>query len=162
MDNKKNVKQKLGLSAEKWTEELWSRVIEKLAKTSSPEEIRKILENLMSEYERKMILKRLAVIAMVRSGKSYSQISEVLWLAPNTISTIKKNILGQSGNYKSYRKFYGGPKKWSGEIKHEDPFWTQVLDFLETVPKYGRAKTPNIDDVRRMRRARERKKKPWS
>ncbi len=155
MDNKKSAKQKLGLSAEKWTDELWSQLIKKLASTNSDTEIRKILESLMSEYERKMILKRLAVTSMIRSGNSYKQISEALWLAPNTISTIKKNILGGAGNYRSYRKFYGGPKQWSGDIKYEEPFWMQVSDFLETLPRYGRVKTPGIDDVLRMRRARE-------
>ncbi len=158
MDDKKNSKQKLGLSAEKWTDALWSQLTKKLASTNSDTEIRKILESLMSEYERKMILKRLAVTSMVRSGNSYKQISEALWLTPNTISTIKKNILGGAGNYRSYRKFYGEPKQWSGDIKYEEPFWVQVTDFLETLSQYGRIKTPGIDDVRRMRRARERKR----
>lgn len=105
--------------AEKWTKELWEKFLEKISKMKSKTEIKKFLEKLISKNEKEMILKRLGVIALVAAGKSYQKISEILWLSPNTISTIKKNLLGDYDNYKSYLNFYGGKTKWS-YLKKED------------------------------------------
>ncbi|MEK7192226.1 MAG: Trp family transcriptional regulator, partial [Patescibacteria group bacterium] len=82
---------------------------EKVAKTKSKNEVKRILENLISEDEKKMMLRRLAILALVQAGKSYQEIGEILWVSPQTISTVKKNSLGLMSNYKSYRNFYGGP-----------------------------------------------------
>ena len=126
-------------SAENWTKKLWLELMERVGETKNSEGVRKLIDHLLSEDEKKMIIKRIGVIALLREGKSYKEISEILWLSPNTISTIKKNILGNDGNYKSYRKFYGGPKKWSADMKYEKPFWEDfnLLEFIDSMlPKY--------------------------
>lgn len=106
---------------------LWDELVDAIIASRSKKEANKILESLISDYEKKIILKRLGVIALARTGKSYREISEALWLSPNTISTIKKNILDNRDNYKSYRKFYGGPRKYSGEIRIPKSFWKELL-----------------------------------
>src|SRR3989344_2674255 len=102
-----------GLSAEKWTEELWDELLNEIAEKNSKKSIKEILEKVISKSEKKMILRRLGVLTLVRMGKSYSEISEILWTSHATISTIKKNILNNASNYKSYRNFYGGPRRYS-------------------------------------------------
>jgi Trp operon repressor len=102
---------------EKLMQNLWNDLIKKLSETSSEEAMRKILEKLITKDEKDMILKRLAVVSLVRSGKTYREIGEILWLSPTTVSTIKKNVLDVNKNYKSYRHFYSGPAKWSAGPK---------------------------------------------
>ncbi len=128
--------------AQKWMAELWDQLASKLAKAGSEKEIKKILERLISNYEKTIILKRLGVLTLVKSGLSYKKISEVLWISPNTISTMKKNALGNSNDYRSYRLFYGGPIT-SGEIKFKKSksFWNSVFvdvdlwDLLTNPPR---------------------------
>lgn len=129
-----------GKEAEKWMNDLWEEVIDKLAETSVKAEIRKILDSLISNYEKKIVLKRLGVIALVRMGKSYQEISQILWLSPNTISTLKKNIFNNKENYKSYRKFYGGRRKYSVDSKLSDSLSEKSLggvlwDILNNPPR---------------------------
>ncbi len=120
-----------GNSADKWSEQLWAKLLDKISKLNDGQEIRHILEKLISEDEKKMILKRLAVIALLRSGKSYREIGEILWLSPNTVSTIKKNIFGNHKHYKSYLAFYGGPIKLSGEIKESKSFLEELFGDID-------------------------------
>lgn len=129
-DNKQN-KKLIGRSANEWSEQLWDALINKISNLKDRQEIKGILEKLVSEDEKKMILKRLAVIALLRSGKSYREIGEILWLSPNTVSTIKKNMIGGSKHYKSYLAFYGGPTKWSGPIKTPTPFLEEIFKEVD-------------------------------
>lgn len=117
MKNNKNStkKRKISISAERWSEKLWADLISNIYRAGSEKEIKRLLEKLFSEDEKIMILKRLSVIALIRSGKSYQEISDILWLSPNTISTIKKNLFNNHKNYKSYLAFYGEPRKYSSE-----------------------------------------------
>ncbi|MEK7192063.1 MAG: Trp family transcriptional regulator [Patescibacteria group bacterium] len=109
-----------GMEAELWMESLWQEIINKISQEKSKEIVGQILEKLISESEKKTILKRLGVLALIKSGKSYKEISEILWLSPNTISTIKKNVFDTNKNYKSYLAFYGGPRKYSEISKMEN------------------------------------------
>lgn len=96
----------MGRTAEKWQEILWNNLLEKISKMNSKQELRRVLENLISEDERKMIMRRIAAIELIRQGKSYKQISRILWISPATIGAIKKSIFGASGSYISHSKFY--------------------------------------------------------
>lgn len=130
-----------GLQAEEWSEKLWDAVLENITGSKSKETTKKILERLISEDEKKLILRRIAVGALVQAGKSYSEMSEILWLSPNTISTIKKNIFGNHKNYKSYLKFYGGPMKWS-VIKTEKSFMEKLFGDLDIVELFKNPPRP--------------------
>lgn len=125
----KNYESLRGKDAEKWMDELWAEITNELAKKSNAKEINNILENLISQYEKRMILKRLGVAALSRLGMSYKKIGEVLWISPNTISTIKKNLLGERKNYKSYRFFYKGLTKWSAS----NPSSNKTTDAFEEI-----------------------------
>ena len=126
-------KKLIGRSAAKWSEKLWEQFLEKLVRVKSKNELKNILEKLLSSYEKNMMLRRLAVAALVRSGKSYREIGEILWLSHPTISTIKKNLFSNSSNYKSYRAFYGGPIKWGSEIKIKTSCWESLFDSMDNI-----------------------------
>ena len=115
---KEAVDQLRGKEAEQWTEFLWDELLTKLSDLKSKKELKRALESLTSEHERKTILRRLAVNALVRSGKSYRKIGEVLWIAPQTISAVKKNSFNMTSSYRSYRS---SPRqsKFSGPVKIE-------------------------------------------
>lgn len=131
MKNKKVDDDKKGRLADEWSEQLWRKLINEIAKTTDEKETQRILEKLVSESEKKMILKRLAVVALVQSGKSYREIGKILWLSPNTVSTIKKNIFDNHRYYKSYLDFYGGPIKWSSEITTSKTFLEKLFRDID-------------------------------
>ncbi|MDP2696175.1 MAG: Trp family transcriptional regulator [bacterium] len=139
---KESPKNLSGKSAIQWSEKLWDELLEKLAKIDSKDILKDVLEKLISNNEKDMILRRLAVAALIRDGKSYREISEALWLSHPTISTIKKNVLGDSKNYKSYRSFYGRPTKWSNDSKirkeTNDEFINIINDISMLIDKISK------------------------
>ncbi len=78
-------------SRKEWEKSSWEKLIKQP----------KILQSLITEYERRILVLRGAVITRLNSGKSYREISKELWLSPQTISSIKKSI--NKKDYKSYR-----------------------------------------------------------
>lgn len=125
----------MGKEAEVWQERLWGKLMAKIASINSQPETKKILENLISDHEKKTILRRLAVKALIQSGKTYQEIAEILWVSPQTISITKKNVLNNLNSYKSYKRFYGGPIKYSGlgEVKMKKSFLEKLEELLEGV-----------------------------
>jgi len=126
----------MGKLADKWLKNLWDKLLDKLVSVKSKKDLKQILESLLSEDEKKMILRRLAVIALVRSGKSYRKIGEILWTSPQTISTIKKNIFNKTNHYKSYVSFYKGPTRWSTrspKIEESSTYKDVLLDILNFI-----------------------------
>lgn len=111
-----NIDQLRGIGADQWMEALWDELLNKLSNTKSKKELKRAFESLISKHEKKAILRRLAVNALVRQGKSYKKIGEILWISPQTISAIRKNSFSFAAAYKSYRSF---PRKsrWSRSIK---------------------------------------------
>ncbi|MDO8466958.1 MAG: Trp family transcriptional regulator [bacterium] len=96
-------------SRAEWDRFMWDKVVEKLARAKSNREVEGILNKLLGEHERNLMLRRLTTILLIQDGLSYSQIGEVLWLSPNTISAVKKSLL--SNKYYSWRRL--APKKGS-------------------------------------------------
>jgi len=79
-------------SREEWEENCW----EKIRKSGE------LLNLLATPYERHNLVMRAAVMDRIKSGKSYRQIGEELWLSSQTISGIKKAI--NRNKYRSYRE----------------------------------------------------------
>ena len=100
----------MGKIAEEWQETLWNNLLEKLVKLESKNELQKVLEGLLAEDEKKMILRRLAAAVLIREGVSYRKIGEMLWISPATISSIKKNMLLKNNSHRSHRIIYGMKK----------------------------------------------------
>ena len=137
------MKRKKDLPVEKWSQQLWVELAAKISKLNSRNDVQDILDKLISEDEKATMLRRLATIALIQSGKSYTEIGKMLWLSPNTISTIKKNLLGKHKNYKSYLAFYGGPTKWSSLRAEPEKSYSDA--FLELIAVVGKIFEPFMD-----------------
>ena len=70
---------------------------------------KKLLQLLITPYERRAIVLRAAAIERLATGASYRQIGEELWLSPQTISGIKKSLVGEG--YRSYADLSRGKRK---------------------------------------------------
>ncbi|MEK7192074.1 MAG: Trp family transcriptional regulator [Patescibacteria group bacterium] len=117
-DERVSADQLRGKDAEQWMEVLWDELLTKVSNMKSKKELKRTLESLMSEHEKRTILRRLAVNALVRLGKSYKKIGEIIWVSPQTISAIRKNSFDMTVAYKSYR---ASPRKskYGGSIRIE-------------------------------------------
>ena len=100
-------------SRKEWEDYAWERLLKDFAKISSPRDIENILAKIVTAHEKKQIAKRLAAVELLKQGKSYKEISRILWLSPTTISALKKSING--GDYVSGYELYKkrGRKIWS-------------------------------------------------
>ena len=112
----------------KWGEAIWSAICNHMTDSKSTT-LEKALGKLLSTDEKQIIINRVAILALVRAGKSYSEIGELLWVSPVTISTVKKNFWDKSDHYKSRRAFPAKEKRWSNskEIKIGKSFWDEQI-----------------------------------
>ena len=99
----------------KWEDALWKEICDHLANTKSEKGFKRLIGKLLSREEKRTIVNRVAVLALIKTGKSYSEIGELLWVSPVTISTIKKNFWDESPHYKN-RHFFKKEKKSTSEI----------------------------------------------
>jgi DNA-binding CsgD family transcriptional regulator len=102
-------------SRKEWESFIWSDFLKKITDGKFPKEARDVFNGLLTENEKRLIIKRLTALAMIKSGKSYKDIGEILWISPSTISALKKSVLKKSG-YKSSREYHGANK--NKETKH--------------------------------------------
>jgi len=119
----------------KWQTAVWDEITNHLTAAKSKKDFKQILSKLLSSNEKRAIINRVAVLALVKAGKSYSEIGNILWTSPVTISTIKKNFLDQSEHYKSRRLMSGKKKRGGGkiDIKKSSPFWEELLETVEVL-----------------------------
>lgn len=119
-------------SRKEWREFIWLEFLREVKKTKSEEQFKEILESVLSAKEKNLIINRLMAAALIKNGKTYREISELLWLSPNTISAIKKNLLRKSF-YQGYR---GRPividKKLKKKITIED-LGDASIDLLNAI-----------------------------
>jgi len=89
-------------SRKEWENYLWRVFLKNVEKSKLEKRLANFLNNLLSETEKKNIVRRLTVIFLLKQGKTYKEIGEILWISPGTISAIKKSLL----NYRNYRSKY--------------------------------------------------------
>src|SRR3990170_3424262 len=65
-------------SRKEWESFIWDKAIDGLAKAGSKTNVNEILNELLGEYEKKLMLRRLTAILLIKDGLSYSQIGEIL------------------------------------------------------------------------------------
>ncbi len=80
--------------------EIWGAIIESFREADSREKVEELFNNLLTDYEKDDLARRLAILSLVRQGGTYSEISKKLWVSPSTISSIKKSLISKNG-YKS-------------------------------------------------------------
>lgn len=115
-------------SRKEWEDYIWLKIINDLKELKSEKEIDGFLRNLLGFGERKMIIKRAVAISLIKQGKKYRDMGEILWISPSTISSIKKNIKNRAG--------YQGRRN-SGKIiqPREKYLFEDWFNFLPSPPK---------------------------
>lgn len=96
-------------SRKEWEKFIWGKFLESVKKTDSNKQLGKLLDSVLSENEKRLIIKRIAAISLIRQGKTYKEIGEILWLSPSTISSIKKSL--KSGLFYQSRRDIDRKKK---------------------------------------------------
>lgn len=88
-----------------WKDFLWNQFLETIAGAKNKKAISETLDVLFSEYEKSIITKRLAALALIRTGVGSREIGRILWMSHPTISALRKTFFGNSRVYKSQRSF---------------------------------------------------------
>ncbi len=110
-------------SRKEWEKHIWSLLIKILVKANSTQEIEKLLNMLLTAHEKKQMIKRASAVSLLKQGKSYQEIGEILWLSPVTISAIRKSMHAQKGYISSYARNKKPEKKLKRLTKKE---WEQL------------------------------------
>ena len=82
------------------------------------------------------MIKRLIAIALISQNKTYREIGEIIWLSPNTISSVKKNLFRKSiysGYKKSDIKFDKNNKKKISKKEWADAA-LDLLNLFDRIP----------------------------
>jgi len=132
-------------SRKDWEGYLWETVLENIARLNTERELKSFLNSLLSEAEKKNISRRLIVFSLLKQGKTYREIGEILWISPGTISAIKKSLINKE-NYRSKRGIYK-----EGVIKAENLKKMKEIP-PETIFDYlARIKWPKITYIRKIK-----------
>lgn len=143
-------------SRKEWENYLWEEFVKILGKRKLEKDIYYFLNSLLTIKERTNITRRLVVISLIKKGKSYKEISEILWLSPNTISSIKKSFKNHRG-YQSYFEIFKNKHSGRQSAKTLKQFsgisWNELADasieFLEAFNKVLNTLLPPITGKRR-------------
>ncbi len=121
-----------------WEEKVWHTIMSYLTTVRKPEEMKSLLEVLISSYERSLFVRRMAAIHRISQKHSYRTIGKELWLTNQTISAIKKALEGK--HYRSYnergkverKKEVYSPAPKSSEHHNNPPIRTQRTKYGTT------------------------------
>jgi len=86
-------------SRKEWEAACWLKILKS----------KELLDLIITSDGRHDLVMRAAAMSGILSGKTYSQISNDLWLSPQTISSIKRALGG--GIYKNYKERSKGERK---------------------------------------------------
>ncbi|MFH1162307.1 MAG: Trp family transcriptional regulator [Candidatus Jorgensenbacteria bacterium] len=87
----------------KWEGLAWQKFLETAERASSDRKLNLLLDSVLSASEKRLMVRRLAIMALIGQGKTYREIGRRLWLSPSTVSAIKKGMGGHS-LYRSRRE----------------------------------------------------------
>lgn len=129
-------------SRDTWMNYAWIKLLENIQNKI----MSKVLDSLLSRYEKKIIINRLVALSLIKKGKTYKQIGEELWLSPNTIRSLKMIFENKSAKeyqgdrFRRNKKLKDAaekePKKYYPE---PSPFFDWVDHFVSSLPeKHGR------------------------
>ena len=123
-------------SRKEWEEFIWQKFTERLKNTKTSEQLKEILESVLGSREKNFMIKRLIAIALISQNKTYREIGEIIWLSPNTISSVKKNLFRKSiysGYKKSDIKFDKNNKKKISKKEWADAA-LDLLNLFDRIP----------------------------
>ena len=115
----------------------------------------KFLDELLSDPERIMLAKRLAIVVLLERGHSYKTIERTLKVSSNTIARISGEK--DKGRYKFIAKSCS--LKRSRSRREDSAFWDYIeLVLLAGMPSMGRGRWKFLDDLEAYEKRRQRRK----
>lgn len=72
-------------SRKEWEKFIWGKFLKSIKDIDSNKGLGKLLDSVLSENEKRLIIKRMVAISLIRQGKTYKEIGEILWISPETI-----------------------------------------------------------------------------
>ncbi|OGY64070.1 MAG: hypothetical protein A3I89_02235 [Candidatus Harrisonbacteria bacterium RIFCSPLOWO2_02_FULL_41_11] len=123
-------------SRKEWETQVWSKLIEGFTEINSAQKMEKSLNLLLTSHEKTQMIKRASAISLLKQGKSYRQIGELLWLSPTTINAIRKSLRLKKGYISDYMHNKKPEKKQKRLTKKEleQLLFTIWVDSLFTLP----------------------------
>src|SRR3989344_3336223 len=123
-------------SRKEWAAATWQRLLKDIKNS----ELSVVMDSLLSQYEKNMIINRLAAISLIKAGKTYRQIGEELWLSSTTIRSLKRGLEnGLDKEYQSYRLLKNKRPLKKVVIKEEIPampeFFRRLDYYFSDFPK---------------------------
>ena len=89
-------------SRDEWEKFLWDEILLKILQIRSKSDISKFFDQLISEHEKKLILRRATIMLIIEDGLSYREIGKILWTSPLTVRSVKEVMFNKS-NYRPHR-----------------------------------------------------------
>ncbi|MFH1346966.1 MAG: Trp family transcriptional regulator [Spirochaetota bacterium] len=129
-----------------WEIRIWAEFLKNAEMTKSAKQIVGLFDKLLSKSEKKSMAKRIAAISMIRAGKSYKEISRILWISPKTISALKKSVAGE-GEYKS-SYYYSEKNEKEKRDKIKPSRGRTIFDYWADMPwptKTGKGRWKYLD-----------------
>lgn len=107
-------KQKLNKTIEK---QIYSILYQLMSDINSPEEAEILLQDLLSDTERQVIAKRLAIAIFLDKGRSYENIKNTLKVSSATIASVQESM-GNEGTQLALNKVKAEEwaDEWAGKI----------------------------------------------
>ena len=85
-------------SRKEWEESMWLDILNVL---ESKNNFKEFLNAFLTENEKEMLRNRVLTTVLLKEGRTYREIGNILWISPGTISAIRKGL--KNSNYKSNR-----------------------------------------------------------
>ena len=123
-------------SRKEWEARVWSKLIEGFTKINSPQEMEKALNLLLTSHEKTQMIKRASTVSLLKQGKSYREIGELLWLSPTTVNAIRKSLRMKKGYISNYMHNKKPEKRQKPLTKKEldQLLFTLWVESLFTLP----------------------------
>lgn len=102
-----------------WNPEETQRLCEAVCLVRTPEEARAFLADLLSPHEISDLAQRLEVATLLRSGRSYVDVSNTTGASSTTVSRVSKCLRGERGGYRLVLERLDGAADDAGRAKVE-------------------------------------------
>ena len=89
---------------QKLEESAWHDFLRLAEGAHAKKQIVPFLDVILGSNEKQIISRRLAALILLKEGKSYKEISRVLWISPATLSALKKSVY-ENKEYSSTRQY---------------------------------------------------------
>ena len=123
-------------SHREWEDKLWNEMLSHISKINSDLVLNQFLSTIISKKERRIIMKRLAIVLMLKEGKTYNEIGQALWVSPSTIRAVRKSLLDEKGYITRWDSYLNQKENKARERSPKAPMRiadSRLLTLLDTI-----------------------------